>query len=163
MITGREETSLTDSPHVTIRVESCGPADYERLLSMYDAFFPEAITQGIPPSENEARRRWVEMLLDIGQNFLAVEEDAVIGHAALLPDTERQDGEYIIFVVRAHRKEGVGSELTRTTLEKARSMGLSNVWLTVESDNFKAIRLYKKFGFTFRDKGMGERTMMIEL
>jgi len=136
---------------------------YPKLLKMYDAFFPEAVWQGVPPTDERARKEWVAMLLREGENIIASDGDELIGHAAIMPDYQRKDGEFIIFVVGPYRRLGVGSELTRATLTKARELGLETVWLTVESGNFRAIRLYKKFGFTFLDTGIGERTMALRL
>ena len=43
----------------------------------------------------------------------------------------------------------MGKGLTRVAIQKAKDLGIKVVWLTVDAYNFKAVRLYKKFGFEF--------------
>jgi len=47
---------------------------------------------------------------------------------------------------------GVGTELTRLTLEEVRELAFDSIWLTVENSNLIAIKLYRKFGFQFCDE-----------
>ena len=161
----KENQPITNSSRSddSFRIGSCGAEAFPKLLKMYDAFFPEAVWQGVPPTNEQARKEWVAMLLRDGENIIASLEGELIGHCAIMPDYQKKDGEFIIFVVGPHRRLGVGSELTRASLIRAKDIGLETVWLTVESGNFRAIRLYKKFGFTFLDTGIGERTMALQL
>ena len=142
-------------------IAGCGAHDYPRLVSMYESFFPEAVSQGLPPADDLRRCRWVERLLREGENFAAWRDDRVVGHCALLPDFRRLDGEYLIFVGQPHRNRGLGTALTGVALDAARRLGLRLVWLSVGSGNLPAIRLYRKCGFMFREPGLGERTMTI--
>ncbi|MFF8288846.1 GNAT family N-acetyltransferase [Streptomyces sp. NPDC016309] len=48
-----------------------------------------------------------------------------------------------------HRGRGIGAELLRRTVERARARGASHVWLEVTHVNAPAIRLYRRAGFTF--------------
>lgn len=137
----------------------CDPGDFFKVLDMYDSFMPEAVAQGLPPTDKEVRRKWIRMLLDGGVNFAAVIEGKVVGHAALLPNMPKGDAEYLIFVGGPHRRRGLGAVLTLAALRKAQELGMDTVWLTVESDNFRAIRLYKKMGFDFCDRGLSEIKM----
>jgi ribosomal protein S18 acetylase RimI-like enzyme len=132
------------------------------LIEMYDGFSPKGIYQGMPPVGREACRRWVRGLIRAGDSFLAWQDDNVIGHVVLLPDFQKEDAEYLIFVSRAYRGRGVGSELTRRAIEGARALGIKTVWLTVGAYNIRAIRLYRKFAFDFvEEPGMAsERTMV---
>ena len=123
--------------------------DYPHLMRMYDLFTPKGRFQGMPPCDDEKCHAWLQRLTEEGKNFLAWRSGAVIGHAVLLPDVDRCDAEFLIFVVRADRCTGVGSELTRRALAWAEDQGIPAVWLTVETYNFTAIHLYRKFGFIF--------------
>jgi RimJ/RimL family protein N-acetyltransferase len=87
-------------------------------------------------------------------------ENKIVGHSALICDLDKNDGEYIIFVA-AFRNRGLGSELTAMAVQKARHMGLKTLGLTVESYNFRAIRVYRKVGFKFREEDELERTMTL--
>ncbi len=133
------------------------------LVSMYDAFSPKAVTQGLPPAGESARLKWIENLLSLGLNFVAWQEERIIGHASVILDDLRENGEYLIFVDHTVRNRGVGTLLTTLALDRAKSMGLKTIWLTVEALNFRAIKLYKKMGFIFCDSGERERTMILHL
>lgn len=139
--------------------------DHSRLAEMYDSFYPKAKFQGMPPLEERVRQKWLEKLLDSGENFLAWQEDKVVGHVVVLPDFNRGDAEYLIFVSQSNRGYGVGTELTRKAIERARTLGLKRIWLTVDAYNFRATRLYKKFGFQFceRSESASERMMLLQL
>jgi len=135
----------------------------DELTMMYDAFFPKSVSQGLPPSDEGARRQWVHKLLTSGENFLSWSEGKVVGHCALVTDLERGDAEYIIFVDQPYRNRGIGTELTRLALARAKELGLTTLWLTVEAFNFRAVRLYRRAGFQFVDEGERERTMVLHL
>jgi GNAT superfamily N-acetyltransferase len=157
------QTAHCDKLGGPFTVESCGPDDFSRVLDMYDSFMPEAVAQGLPPTDKAIRHRWISSLLATGENLAAVREGKVVGHAALLPNLGGLDGEYLIFVGGPHRKRGIASVLTSAAVDLARELGLKSVWLTVESDNFRAIRLYRKMGFEFCDAGLSERKMSLRI
>jgi len=81
----------------------------------------------------------------------------------LIMDPGRQSGEFVIFVHQDYRNFGIGTTLTRLTLDKAKELGYKTVWLTVSVTNFIALRLYLKVGFANCDMDDCERTMMIKL
>jgi RimJ/RimL family protein N-acetyltransferase len=136
---------------------------FEPLIEMYDGFSRTDLTQGLPPSDKKARDRWVSMLLNSANNFLAWRDGKVIGHSSLIPDLGRRDAEFVIFVSQSVRNRGVGSELTVLALAKGKELGLQKVWLTVEFVNFRAIGLYHKTGFQLVDHADRERIMVMEL
>jgi len=133
------------------------------LLDMYDGFEPKPASQGLPPSNPTACRSWVAFLLDSGVNLCAHRCDRLIGHAAILIDPAKCDAEFLIFVHQDFRSKGIGTILTRRTLELARDRGIGCVWLTVETVNFHAVRLYRNIGFQFCDAFDCERMMRIDI
>ena len=141
------------------------PEDYPRLEEMYDSFTPKAKFQGMPPIDKEACRVWLKNLTNKGENFLAWREGNVIGHVVVLPDFSKNDAEYLIFLGRSDRGCGVGSELTRAVIQRAKELELKTIWLTVDAYNFRATRLYKKFGLQFYAayRSQSERMMTLEL
>lgn len=145
------------------KVEKFSPEFSSELKSMYDGFPRLAISQGLPPAQNEVRDRWIEKLLEFGRNFLARSDGNVLGHAAVIPDFDRGDGEYIIFVSEPFRNSGLGTDLTQLAIEDSRAIGLRRLWLTVEVFNPRAIRLYRNAGFTAVDHGERELTMILRL
>jgi RimJ/RimL family protein N-acetyltransferase len=138
-------------------------SDQGALRHMYDCFSPKPVTQGLPPANDRARAAWITGLIENGENFLAWQGGKVVGHSSLVLEPSGQTAEYIIFVDRQYRNRGLGTALTRLTIDRAREMRLLAVWLTVETFNFKAIRLYKKIGFEFSHTGECERAMTLVL
>jgi ribosomal protein S18 acetylase RimI-like enzyme len=151
---------LKDKRDDPLEIRTCTGEDLSRLLEMYETFSPKPASQGLPPQDPEACMRWVRNLLDKGENFLAWREGRVIGHVSIMPDYEKKDGEFLIFVDRAHRNRGVGRALTDLALERARELGLTSIWLTVEIYNFRAIHLYKQCEFRTCGKDDCERKMV---
>lgn len=78
-----------------------------------------------------------------------------IGEGALVFDTE--DSDYTIsnqrvyvsrmIVRKEYRNRGIGSEILAFLIEKAKSMGYSEMTIGVDKDNANALHLYEKFGF----------------
>jgi len=151
---------LKDKRDDPLEIRSCSEGDLSCLLEMYATFSPKPASQGLPPQDPEACRRWVQKLLKEGENFLAWREGRVIGHVSLLPDYKKKDGEFLIFVDRAHRNRGVGRALTDVALKRAAELCLKTIWLTVESYNFRAIHLYKKCAFQTCGQDECERKMV---
>ena len=158
-----DRVKCTDKTGSPFEVGVCGVRDSEALMAMYDAFYPLAESQGLPPAETKHRRQWIERLLATAQNFVVWKDEQIVGHSALIADRDKGDSEYIIFVSQDFRNRGLGKALTTMALDAARSLGLRRVWLTVESYNFRAIKLYRGTGFVFVDQGERERTMILDL
>jgi GNAT superfamily N-acetyltransferase len=137
--------------------------DCSVIMDMYRVFSPRPASQGLPPENPETCEKWVKDILQIGINVLARREGKIIGHASLIPDGNRNTGEFIIFVHQDCRNLGVGTELTKWTFERARGLGFQSVWLTVAMNNFIAIKLYRKLGFEYCEMDDCERTMAIKL
>ena len=159
-------------PERVVRVDKSGKPfeigmscaeDFPSLFEMYRIFSPKPASQGVPPEAPEACHQWLKNLFEIGQNLLAWGGDRVIGHAALVPDIREKSAEFVVFVGQNHRNLGIGTELTRFTLEKSRQLGFDSVWLAVNIYNFIAVKLYKKFGFEYCDRDTSDRIMSIQL
>ncbi len=61
--------------------------------------------------------------------------------------TRTFDGELGIFVRNEYQRKHVGFELMNNLLDTAKHFSFREIFLTVVSSNFRAINLYKKFGF----------------
>jgi len=149
----------------SFEVKACREDDIGGLCAMYDGFSPKGKFQGVPPVEPAACRDWIGNLVRQGKNFLALREGRVIGHVVVIPDLERREGEYLIFVSQTQRNRGVGTRLTETAVQFARDAYLRALWLSVGTYNFPAIGLYRKFGFRFseEDRFESERTMHLTI
>ena len=145
-----------DKQGKSFEIEKYSLEDYTALETMYITFYPKGKFQGMPPLEDEASRKWINGLLKNGENFLAWQDGITVGHVVVLPDFERRDAEYLIFVRHPNRGRGIGSQLTRMVLQHAKDLGLETIWLVVGSTNFQAIGLYRKFGFRFCDPDLSE-------
>ncbi len=158
-----ENKILLDKLGEPFTIKICDTGCFDIVLEMYDTHMPEPVAQGLPPLNKKVRRNWITSLLKLGTNFAAIKEGKVIGHSAIMPDIKRNDAEYLIFVATPHRNRGLATVLTMVAIEAGRETGLQSIWLTVESDNFRAIKLYRKAGFEFTDKGLSERKMSLKL
>ena len=154
-----------DNQGKPFEVKKYSLGDYGSLEAMYVSFYPKGKFQGMPPLTDDASRKWIEGLLKNGENFLARQDGKTVGHVAVLPDFDKHDGEYLIFVSHPNRGRGIGSELTRLMLQHVKALGLKLIWLVVGTTNIPAIGLYKKFGFTFckQDITESERQMILRL
>jgi len=159
----QERITRTDKSEKPFEIGIGCVEDLPSLLEMYRNFSPKAASQGLPPENPETCDNWVRTLFEIGKNLLAWRGDNIIGHAALVPDRKGKSGEFVIFIDQNHRNLGIGTELTRFTLEKSRQLGFDSVWLTVNVLNVIAIKLYRKLGFEYCDKDSYERVMGIKL
>ncbi|MFO7460386.1 MAG: GNAT family N-acetyltransferase [Desulfatiglandales bacterium] len=144
-------------------VRECSNHELPCLMDMYQAFLPRPASQGLPPPDSETCLKWASSLLEIAVNLLAWQDNRVIAHAALIKDLARLSGEFVIFVHQDYRNLGIGTELTRLTLIKAKELGFNTVWLTVAITNVIAARLYRRVGFEYCDMDDCERTMIIKL
>ena len=151
----------TDKFGEPFEIGRCEADDLSLLLEMYFNFSPKPASQGLPPPDTEVCHSWVKRLFEIGMNFLAWKNGRVIGHTAHIPDLNGKSVEFIIFVDQNHRNLGIGTELTQSTLEKAKGLGFQSAWLSVETSNFVAIKLYRNFGFQFFDMDSCERIMLL--
>lgn len=135
---------FTDAKSRSIRVRRAD-SDFELLVDFYKSFAASERSQGAPPLGESAIRDWLRTVLD-GISIVACEKGRVIGHIMFVPDGEGSH-EVAIFVHQEYQRAGIGTELLRTGLDVAQEEDLSHVWLTVESSNGAAQKLYSNFGF----------------
>lgn len=136
----------TDAEGRTVGIERFD-GELSPLVEMYDAFDPADRAQGIPPTGREQIRDWLDTIVADGLNLLAWHEDAVVGHATLVPDDGEAAWELAIFVTQSYQGAGIGSRLIKLLLGAAEEEGIERVWLSVERWNHAAIGLYEAVGF----------------
>jgi len=156
-------TTRNDKSGRPFEIGISGAEDFSFLREMYRDFSPKPASQGLPPEDPETCHNWLRHLFEIGENLLAWRGDSVIGHAALVPDLGGRSAEFVVFVDQNNRNLGIGTELTRFTLQRSTQLRFDSVWLTVNISNFIAIKLYKKIGFEYYDMDKHERVMSIKL
>lgn len=93
------------------------------------------------------------------QFYFAKQDNRVIGYLKLNfahAQTELRDGSSIeierIYVLKENHGKGVGIELLNFAIEIAKQNKAAYIWLGVWENNHRAIRFYKKNGFTTFDK-----------
>jgi len=127
-------------------VRPFGTQDFQALVRMYKAFEPKRVAQGIPPPDVPRIAHWLDQLTRKSQALLAWKDNAVVGHTILCP-MPADAVEFTIFVHQDYREEGLGTVLSRHTLNWAMQMGFTHAYLTTEISNFRALRLFRKLGF----------------
>ncbi len=83
-------------------------------------------------------------------HFVAISEGKVVGWcdiSSLHRHVFAHSGSLGLGVLASYRGLGIGEALIRAALEKAKSIGLTRVELTVREKNKSAFALYKKLGF----------------
>lgn len=148
----------TENPHFYTCRDNQGEAfsvrpyasrDFSTLVDFYAEFEPQRGAQGLPPTGRERIVRWLGAVLPRGIHLVAHRGDQLIGHSLVIP-MERGVAEYAVFVDQTERGRGVGTELNRFAVKRAREGGFRRLWLSVEPRNRAAIRSYEKVGFRFK-------------
>ncbi|MFW5896159.1 MAG: N-acetyltransferase family protein [archaeon] len=135
--------------------------EHETLVEMYVAFDSVDRAQGIPPTEENRIRSWLEEILEISLNVIAWDGDVAAGHATLVP--HRGAYELAIFVLQDYQEAGIGTRLIEALLGYGEDNGVEYVWLTVERWNQAAVHLYRKIGFEPSDEESFELEMSLRL
>jgi len=136
--------------------------DFGALVHMYKSFEPKRVAQGLPPPDVPRIAHWLDRLEQKSQALIAWQGSKVVAHAILCP-MPSDSVEFTIFVHQDYRQEGVGTALSRETLGWASRMGFSRAYLTTESSNYRALRLFRKLGFQTTSRYGDELEMNIDL
>jgi RimJ/RimL family protein N-acetyltransferase len=129
-----------------VEVRIFGREDFGALVQMYKIFEPKRIAQGLPPPDVPRIAHWLDRLEQKSQALVAWEGDKVVAHTILCP-MPSDAVEFTIFVHQDYREEGLGTALSRLTLDWALRLGFTQAFLTTEISNFRALRLFRKLGF----------------
>jgi ribosomal protein S18 acetylase RimI-like enzyme len=102
------------------------------------------------PSATQMRRFVLNNLRNGNPQFVAVEDDRVLGWCDVVPKrhvTLRHVGALGMGIAAPYRSQGIGKALLQATIEAAAARGISRIELLVRADNEHAIALYRRFGF----------------
>jgi ribosomal protein S18 acetylase RimI-like enzyme len=102
------------------------------------------------PSAAQMRRFVLNNLRNGYPQFVAVEDDRVLGWCDIVPKrhvTLRHVGALGMGVAAPHRARGIGKAMLQATIAGAAARGISRIELLVRADNEHAIALYRRFGF----------------
>lgn len=120
--------------------------DFGALVQMYKRFEPKRVAQGLPPPDVPRIAHWLDRLAQKSHALLAWDGKQVVAHTILCP-MPAQAVEFTIFVHQDYREEGLGTLISQHTLSWAERLAFSLVYLTTETSNFRAVRLFRKLGF----------------
>ena len=127
------------------------PELLDNLTHMYLSYQPRGMFSGLPPVADSACIKWVKEITETSVGLMAMSfEHKVVGHAALFPIG---DGtcELLIVVVPQKQHNGIGTQLMHSLIQMGYEVGFSQIWLSVEKNNFVAIHLYNRCGFERSD------------
>ena len=145
-----------------LEIRPLGGEDFGALVRMYKSFEPKRVAQGIPPPDVPRIAHWLDRLAQKSQALLAWEGNQVVAHTILCP-MPGDSVEFTIFVHQDYREEGLGTVLSRHTLDWALHMGFAHAYLTTEISNFRALRLFRKLGFQTTSSYGDEVEMKLDL
>jgi len=145
-----------------LMVRAYGPEDFEALVEMYSSFEPKRVAQGLPPPDVARIACWLEQVQPKSYSLLAFDGQKIVAHSLLCP-IRQGEVEFTIFVLQDHREEGLGTVLSRLSMDWAFEMGLSKVLLTTELSNYRAIGLFRKLGFSVKTCYGDECEMKLDL
>lgn len=126
---------------------------FERInkawVEQYFSLEPFDIAQLEDPDENIIRKG--------GHIIFAKEDKGILGTVAIIPSAEPHTFEMIkMGVAPEGQGRGIGFQLGKAILEKARSLDAQKVVLYSSSKLGPALQLYRKLGFQEVDMGCGQ-------
>ena len=136
---------------------------FNAVVKMYDLFEPKESAQGLPPKDPVRRKELIYSILNDSVNVIALGENGVVGHCALLDIQSGVSAELLIVIHQDWQGLGIGKEMISFLIDAARFKKYKKIWLTVEASNIKAICIYKKVGFKFTEGLSSEREMELIL
>lgn len=128
-----------------ITIEILKPEEYKKCSNIWDM------------KKQPLAEKWFDEIVSGNRLvFIYKINGKFIGEGALVKYTD--DSDYTIpdkrvyvsrmIVKKEYRNKGIGSEILTFLIKKAKSMGYSEMTIGVDKDNFNALHLYNKFGFT---------------
>jgi [ribosomal protein S18]-alanine N-acetyltransferase len=125
---------------VAARLRGMTPSDIDAVLVLeHDLFGEEAWSRKMLEGElaEQARSRYY---------LVAVDDGVISGYAGLMVAGTQADV-LTIAVAADHWGQGTGSALLEALLAEAARRGSTEVFLEVRTDNMRAQRLYRRYGF----------------
>jgi len=125
------------------------PEDFDGMVVMFKNLSGEALRFGLPPYDRPRLERWITGVGG-GVLLLAFEHANVVGVAMVYGRENSRFkgiGDFVIYLHQDYHNQGLGTFMSRATLQTAQRRGFHRVGLEVVADNAAAIRAYEKAGF----------------
>jgi acetyltransferase len=132
------------------------PEDEPLWEEMFESFSDESIHyrffQILKETSHETRVRYCN--IDYDREIAIVSEinekgrRKILGVARVSLEPDRKTGEIAFIVVDQYQGAGLGTKMVDHVLEICKDMGVEKVYAIMLPDNFRAINLMKKMGFT---------------
>ncbi|MCY0860180.1 MAG: GNAT family N-acetyltransferase [Sulfolobaceae archaeon] len=143
---------------LSFTIREARPTDWHQIYELYNSLPLEDLYMRFfclhRFSEEEAKR-----LVTLNDHVTIVVEVAgrIIGEGSLY-----NTGEFSLVVAPDFRGYGIGTEIVKTLIEKAKQLKMKKIFFYVLRDNIPMIRIGKKLGFKFIEEE-GELMGYLEL
>jgi RimJ/RimL family protein N-acetyltransferase len=115
------------------------------------------------PPLTMSRDRVMRNLKNNLPHYIAISDEKVVGWCDIGSSSRpifAHVGSLGMGVIAGYRGQGIGEELIRVTLERAKEIGLTRIELTVREPNKAAFALYKKMGFV--EEGLHRKAVYVD-
>ena len=158
---------MTNGEEVLLR--PIKPEDEPMWLEMFKGFSEESVRyrffQVIKDTPHEVRVRYCN--IDYDREIAIVPElvrdgkRKLLGVGRLSIEPDGKSGEFAIIVTDEFQNSGLGTKLTDHVLEVAEDMGVERVYSVMLGENYRALSLMKRMGFTltYSDDGTVEASL----
>ena len=155
--------SLKNGKEVGFRPEQAG--DTEMLWKMFSTLSEKSVSNLAPPFTRERTERWTsnidyDKVLTIVAAIEEKNEQRIVGSASLSFDAReifKHKAELGITVHDEYQNMGIGTAMLKHLLDIARMKKLRKILLLVDTDNDRAVHIYKKVGFEIEGKLRNEK------
>lgn len=136
-----------------MKIRVARSSDLEAIVRIYNQAITAEATAHVNPVTVEGTRDWFEQHLGERSPILVVEiDDGIVGWSSLSeyrPGRRalRHTAEISYYVDAAHRREGVGSALIRTSIERCPALSIKTLFAILLDDNVPSIHLVEGLGF----------------
>ncbi len=180
---GKVVKTFTSKKGNTVTFRYLREDDLDRMLLYINALIAEDTFIGLygePLTREEEKKHLDETIegMKKGDKVVVVAEinGVYAGSGDLRRETVRRKkhgGNIGISLLAKYREEGIGTELLKSLIDEARTMGLRLLTLTCFENNDRALHVYEKLGFKqvglvpeaclYKDKYYGEVVMYLKL
>lgn len=155
--------TLKSGKKVDLRPEH--PSDTEMLWEMFSTLSEKSTSNLAPPFTRERIEKWTsnidyDKVLTIVAAIDENGERRIVGSASLSLGTRevsKHTAELGMAVHDDYQNMGIGTTMLKHLLDLARMKKLRKIWLLTDTDNERAIHIYRKAGFEIEGRLRNEK------